>query len=713
MDANHEGEQMSRTDGDAEVSTDPIEPEAQPATSVVPLDDGMALVVGELPEGWTAVPTTFLGPREHEALGGMLQGVGLLNAGAQTLHGWQQSAHLVRLAPESVTALATGTPLVKDGWNLGTVMANGKFAHQVRWLPAGGATAAGVAASAGTALTLIAIQAQIAEVADIATETLDVAKDLLQEVRSDRWNQTRALFEVMAGGIREAKRVGGATDGVWANVAGRDVEIRKARHDHLAALQHQLEQLESRRTAAARLKWIEENAVAALHDAELLLMSNQAWLMYAGLRISHLAQDEERNRGLIDEIVADVRREHAVASRAAVELIDRVHAALDVLVDRPGRALLPVGKTRRAAKDVRRLAEVHRDALERTALEQVAALVPVPDLPGVVVGSSASSTFDRTRRRLRWILQKGETVDALAVTGRGSARKLLVLTSERLLVLHAEAVLERGDTTLMLDVPTDQIRFVRCVDHGKRDAMLRIVCRDQDIDLVVPDRQGDRGLYEPPGCAARPHDTASGGDRAKVLGPRARSSPPSVWEDQGRGVGPDHLLHAVSLAAPRDLVRRRAVADLRGGPRRGRARPRHGRRVPGGRARRRSAPRGVEPQDRRRVPRDHGAEAAGAGPGGAGPGPRPCGPGARRLKSPATRPWSLASAVEPGEARAVTRTIQTAVGILLLAAGVVLALGLSDAELWWDGRPLGIVLVAVGALRVADALRKRRTGAQA
>lgn len=61
----------------------------------------------------------------------------------------------------------------------------------------------------------------------------------------------------------------------------------------------------------------------------------------------------------------------------------------------------------------------------------------------------------------------------------------------------------------------------------------------------------------------------------------------------------------------------------------------------------------------------------------------------------------------------MTRTIQTAVGILLLAAGVVLALGLSDAELWWDGRPLGIVLVAVGALRVADALRKRRTGAQA
>jgi uncharacterized membrane protein HdeD (DUF308 family) len=57
----------------------------------------------------------------------------------------------------------------------------------------------------------------------------------------------------------------------------------------------------------------------------------------------------------------------------------------------------------------------------------------------------------------------------------------------------------------------------------------------------------------------------------------------------------------------------------------------------------------------------------------------------------------------------VTRTIQTAVGILLLAAGAVLVLGLSDAELWWDGRPLGIVLVAVGGLRVADALRERRS----
>ncbi|GAB3090185.1 hypothetical protein GCM10027215_40590 [Nocardioides zeae] len=44
----------------------------------------------------------------------------------------------------------------------------------------------------------------------------------------------------------------------------------------------------------------------------------------------------------------------------------------------------------------------------------------------------------------------------------------------------------------------------------------------------------------------------------------------------------------------------------------------------------------------------------------------------------------------------------------------MLALGFPDAELgWFDGRPLGVVLVLVGLVDVAEALWKRRSGERA
>ncbi|WP_375000354.1 hypothetical protein [Aeromicrobium sp. CTD01-1L150] len=48
------------------------------------------------------------------------------------------------------------------------------------------------------------------------------------------------------------------------------------------------------------------------------------------------------------------------------------------------------------------------------------------------------------------------------------------------------------------------------------------------------------------------------------------------------------------------------------------------------------------------------------------------------------------------------------IGLLLLVTGAVLALGFADAEfLWFTGRPLGIVLVLLGAFDVYQGLRAR------
>lgn len=58
----------------------------------------------------------------------------------------------------------------------------------------------------------------------------------------------------------------------------------------------------------------------------------------------------------------------------------------------------------------------------------------------------------------------------------------------------------------------------------------------------------------------------------------------------------------------------------------------------------------------------------------------------------------------------MTTPVQITLGLVLLAAGAVLALGFPDAELgWFDGRPLGVVLAIVGVVDVAEALWKRRS----
>ncbi|WP_170981596.1 hypothetical protein [Nocardioides dongxiaopingii] len=53
--------------------------------------------------------------------------------------------------------------------------------------------------------------------------------------------------------------------------------------------------------------------------------------------------------------------------------------------------------------------------------------------------------------------------------------------------------------------------------------------------------------------------------------------------------------------------------------------------------------------------------------------------------------------------------LQTLLGLALLVAGAVLALGFPEQELgWFRGRPLGLVLAAVGVLDLAEAQWRRR-----
>lgn len=49
------------------------------------------------------------------------------------------------------------------------------------------------------------------------------------------------------------------------------------------------------------------------------------------------------------------------------------------------------------------------------------------------------------------------------------------------------------------------------------------------------------------------------------------------------------------------------------------------------------------------------------------------------------------------------------VGVLLVIAGAILALALPEVRFFWfEGRPLGVLFIVIGALEAAEALFRRR-----
>lgn len=51
----------------------------------------------------------------------------------------------------------------------------------------------------------------------------------------------------------------------------------------------------------------------------------------------------------------------------------------------------------------------------------------------------------------------------------------------------------------------------------------------------------------------------------------------------------------------------------------------------------------------------------------------------------------------------MSTSAQSALGVVLVVVGLVLALAFADTEFWWfRGRPLGVVLVVVGIVDVAE-----------
>ena len=103
-------------------------------------------------------------------------------------------------------------------------MTDGKFARQVRWLPAGSAGAVGVLAALGPAATLVAIQWQLAQISRLVERNIALTSTVLQLVRGEQWAEVRGQHDAVLAELRHARAVGAVTPQIWAHAQAQASE---------------------------------------------------------------------------------------------------------------------------------------------------------------------------------------------------------------------------------------------------------------------------------------------------------------------------------------------------------------------------------------------------------------------------------------------------------------------------------------------------------
>jgi hypothetical protein len=404
--------------------------------------------------------------------------IGAVNVGAQLAYGISQACHLVRLAPQTLQALQTASPVVKDGWNLGTLQQGGQFVQQVRWLPAGPAGAAAILASVGPAVVLLAIQWQLGKIESLAREAIDLGNTILKEFRSSQLNRVFACRSLVLESLDDARQLNAVTPAIWEWIQGQGV--KKDLLDLRATLRGRASEYErdlrGKCGARERSEWIEKHAADMLRDIDALVGAEQALYLYHALFIGHLvdtAHADPRNSEHARIVGDRARDDYRESSKRVLDLLTPITRRFGLMSECPGG----MGFAMTGRSTTPQAVKVAADRIRRLLGEFSSRLGPLenddPNPPAISPRGDkwlkvAALCFpDRDvatelRRRLRWILNDGEDVITVVAgsicptTGFPvGTTGFLVGSTERALLISASKFARDGE--IMREAPLAQV----------------------------------------------------------------------------------------------------------------------------------------------------------------------------------------------------------------------------------------------------------------
>lgn len=471
------------------MSTGPEEPTDSALVEVSP---GIALVFGQVPEGLDLIPFSLISPDDQAAIvDAVATTSAVLNAGGQLANGLAQAQGLVRLAPETLRAIQAGAvPLQSGGYNIGVLYQNGRFAAQVRWLPMG-ANAAGVLASLGPAVAMIAIQIQLNEISGLVRENLALTETALKTVRREQWAELSGLEQAVTGALNEANSVGHVTEGVWGEIKGKGAALQKQRNLFGGHVNDHSLELAKRKGHQERRHYIEKNGEAILLDLHSLLLAHKSWFEYQALRAgrARLRADEDPHEAkLLRTIIDNAQGEYGQTVEQMTTLLDTLNRELCILAELPGKRTIPFTRSRRSAGDVARMAQQLLITVER--LSDSVRRQPAPlEHPSTCYVDEAER-LDQDLRILRWHLDGDDNLNAIATAherGTGGALTaafqhsvLIAVTQQRVLVTELSEFRKHG--VVRRSIRNDEIRYVRFRgDDGTGRAEVDLITKDDNF----------------------------------------------------------------------------------------------------------------------------------------------------------------------------------------------------------------------------------------
>jgi hypothetical protein len=456
----------------------------EPPMSLLEVEPGVAVLFADRPPAdldFFAF-SMMSAPKRQELVDKLGVSVGAINVLAQGVQGAVSAQGLVRLAPETLAGLKTAKPMVSGGWNLGSLVSNGKIVSSVRWAPAVGAQSASVLAALGPAAALLAVQLQLASISRRVDENIDLTRDVLKALHEDQWATLVGLYDTTIRAAREAQIAGTVNDHIFASVASSEADLRKQRHLFAGFAKRHIDALDT--DAKSRRVYLQKNIEQILADAHGLLMAEGSWyrsqVLRAGL-ISHDSSNSDENERLLAGLVKETEREHTKAMKEVARLLGDLERQCRLLVELPGDFSIPFTSKRRNIRDAVAMSSALAErvaVLRNRPYEKPAALEPA------VVAFDGEPPAE-VLRILSLVLPEGSDLLALADVNLGrlvGENAYLAITREQVLLTGQGPFRKQGAVERTFTL-TD-IRYVRFIERAGQGPVLDVITRAENVRLT-------------------------------------------------------------------------------------------------------------------------------------------------------------------------------------------------------------------------------------
>ncbi|MCG7429843.1 hypothetical protein [Dermacoccus nishinomiyaensis] len=466
--------------------------EADARGAIIEIEPGVAVVVGDaVPEGVELLPMDLIGPEiRTQMASSAASALGWGNVAVQTASGAVQAQGLLRFAPQSLDLIAKGAqPMMSGGQLTGNLVKDGKIVGHARLIAAGGAQATSIAASAGGALAMVAMQAQMAQIQRTAEENLKLTDGVFDAIKSDHWSQITGATKAINQAYDMATHVGAVTDSIMGGIRHLrpDLEAYVDRSQHtVAGHEHALSRAESH---SARQQILQRPEV--VRDAQALVLATEALRMFRLLEAANAALhagEDEREARRRDRLVEQAETEGARQRERATALLADLRRELNLAatLSAPKRTLSfrERAASRANAASSAHLAAIVNDLGRRLGLTSVEPFI-APNRTAV-----DGAVPDAVLHGLPWVAgTPGERLIGFAEMNEASGlaiadigrRRWVAVTDRTTYVMSPKTFESSAEIEHAID--NGDIRFVRVKKNDGRAPALTIVTTDDDLHL--------------------------------------------------------------------------------------------------------------------------------------------------------------------------------------------------------------------------------------